>query len=324
MTKKQRITSVLQGKPVDRIPASFSLHFPESCFFGKSAIEAHRKFYLETDVDLLKIMNENKFSTDTVINTADDWNHVRPISGNEPYVQDQLNIIKAMADEFGDEVHIFATIHGIFASAFHATNDKPENLARHDKVSAHLKERPEVVGPALKRIAEGLALLTRLCIEAGSAGIYYAALGAEKYRFSREVFNAHIKPNDLLILEAASEAPAGTILHMCKDQLNIDVYKDYPGDAVNWAEHELNIDLDTGRKLFNRPILGGFDDRSGVLVEGAKEELEKETRRLVKTFGPTGFMIGADCTLPTEIPYSRVRWVTDTLKETELMPVEFF
>ncbi len=315
MNKKQRVSAALKGEPVDRIPASFSLHFPAYASSGKKAIEAHRKFFHETDVDIYKVMNENLYSQDITIEKAEDWKHVKPITGSETYVQDQLDIIKAISDEFGSEGYVYATIHGLFASAFHATKDDDANLAHHDKVTAHLAERPDIVGPALKRIAEGLAHFVTLCIEAGAEGIYYAALGAESYRYSREDFSRYIKPNDIIVLEAAGRAPAGTILHMCKDQLNIDLYKDYPGDIVNWATHEQNISLDEGRALFQRPILGGFDDRAGVLVDGSKEEIEEEVRRLVKAYGPTNYMLGADCTLPTEIPYERIRWAVDALKQ---------
>ena len=317
MNKKERVDAAVRGKPVDRVPAMFSLHFLEKDYFGKNAIEAHRSFYKETDVDILKVMNENKFTTDVSISVPGDWKKVRPITGKEPFVQDQIDIIKALADEFGDETYLFTTIHGAFASAFHATNDKDGNLAHGDKVTAHLKEKPEDVEPALRLIAESIALFTQLALEAGSHGIYYAALGAEKYRFSKEMYNQYIKPNDLIILEAAKQAPAGTILHMCKDQLNIEVYKDYPGEIVNWAVHEQNIGLTEGKELFNRTVLGGFDDRSGLLVDGTKEAIEAEIGAIIEEMGTEQFILGADCTLPTDISYERIRWVTDSLKSME-------
>ncbi len=321
MNKKQRAAAAFRGEQVDRIPASFSLHFPAAASSGKQAIDAHRTFFQETDVDIFKVMNEHLYSPEVVIKSPEDWKHVRPITGKERYIQNQLDIIKALSDELGSEAYIFATIHGIFASAFHATKDDDASLAHHDKVTAHLAERPDIVAAALERIAEGLAHFVNLCIEAGAEGIYYAALGAESYRFSREDFNRYIKPNDITILEAAGKAPGGTILHMCKDQLNIDLYKDYPSDIVNWAVNEQNISLEEGRTLFQRPILGGFDDRGGVLVEGNKEEIEREVHLLVKTYGPRNFILGADCTLPTEISYERIRWAVDALKTVE-MPVQ--
>ena len=53
--------------------------------------------------------------------------------------------------------------------------------------------------------------------------------------------------------------------------------------------------------------MGGLANRSGVLVEGSLEEIGGAVRRIIREFGPTGFILGADCTLPTEIPYERIR-----------------
>ncbi|SIR06953.1 uroporphyrinogen decarboxylase [Alkalispirochaeta americana] len=314
MTKKQRVAALICGEEVDRIPASFSLHFSKESVSGKKAIDAHREFFQETDVDVLKIMNENLFSPDVLIRSPEDWKHIRPITGKEVYIQNQLDIIKALSDEMGGDAYIFATIHGVFASAFHATKDDDMKLAHHDKVTAHLRESPDVIETALKNIAEGLVAFVDLCIEAGAEGIYYAALGAESYRFTRDEFSRYIKPNDILVLEAAKKAPGGTILHMCKDRLNIDLYKGYPCDIVNWAVNEQNISLDEGRELFKKPVLGGFDDRAGVLVEGRKRDIEHEVHRLVNTYGPTNFMLGADCTLPENMSYERIRWAVDALQ----------
>ncbi|WP_438829669.1 uroporphyrinogen decarboxylase family protein [Alkalispirochaeta alkalica] len=259
-------------------------------------------------------MNENLFRTDVAIRTPEDWRSVRPITGKESYVQDQLDIVKALADEIGHEAYLYTTIHGIFASAFHATGDSDDKLARNDKLTAHLKESPEIMISALKNIAEGIAIFTQLCIEAGSHGIYYAALGAEKYRFSKEMFNDFIKPNDLLILDSAANASAGVVLHMCKDSLNIDMYKDYPVEIVNWAVHENNPALSEGRRIFPQTILGGFDDREGELVHGSSAQIAEKVSRLIAEMGSEKFIVGADCTLPTEIEYSRVRGVVDAVR----------
>lgn len=59
MTKRERIRNVLEGKPVDRTPVGFWLHFPEEMHHGEKAIEAHLDFMKATDTDILKIMNEN-------------------------------------------------------------------------------------------------------------------------------------------------------------------------------------------------------------------------------------------------------------------------
>ena len=317
MTSKQRMAAALAGHKVDRVPCGFSLHFRDEDHHGKRAVKAHLDFYRESGVDFLKVMNENRFCVSPPIQDIDDWKRVRPIRGDEPYVRDQLDIVKELADTVGHEVFLYTTIHGVFASAFHATGDPDTAFAHENRVSDHLKRSPETVEVALRNIAEGLALFARKCVEAGSDGIYYAALGAEKYRFSPEEFSRSIKPNDLLVLDAVRDARAGTILHICKDQLNLELYADYPADVVNWATHENNLDLAAGKTLFGRTVLGGFDDRAGVLVEETDADIDQEVRRLIESFGTRGFILGADCTLPTDIEYHRVRRAVEAARPTK-------
>ena len=78
-------------------------------------------------------------------------------------------------------------------------------------------------------------------------------------------------------------------------------------DVVNWGVYETNYSLEEGRKLFpNTTIMGGLANRSGVLVDGTLEELEAAVHKIISDFGTRGFILGADCTLPTEISYERI------------------
>ncbi len=319
MTKKQRIDAVFQGHKPDYIPAAFYYHFPKEKQFGKESVQAHLGLYKKTDPDFLKIMTENKLQTDVVIKKPEDWLRIKPITGKEKYMQNQVDIVKAIADTVGHETYLFATIHGAFISAFHMTKPKVGDLPFHNLVSIHLKENPEPVLRALKIVSEGLIIFIEKLIEAGADGIYYAALGAESYRFTEEQFCSWIKPYDLTVLQAADKkAPVGNILHMCKNKLNMNVYADYPGAVANWAIHEDNLSLLEGKSLFNRPILGGLDDRSGVLVDGSKQEITQEVHRLITEFGTTGYILGADCTLPTDIDITRIRTAIEAARSYTL------
>ena len=141
-------------------------------------------------------------------------------------------------------------------------------------------------------------------------GIYYAALGAEHHFFTDEEFATWIEPYDLRILKAAKEAGLYNFLHICKENLNVQRYANYGElvDVVNWGVYETDFSLDEGRKLFpNATIMGGLANRSGVLVDGSHKEIRDAVRKIIKDFGTTGFILGADCTLPTEIPYDRIK-----------------
>ena len=45
MTKRERVIAAIEGKKVDAIPSSFSLHFPKNQAVGDEAVAAHLKFF---------------------------------------------------------------------------------------------------------------------------------------------------------------------------------------------------------------------------------------------------------------------------------------
>lgn len=308
MTKKERVLAAVKGEQPDRVPSGFWLHFPPAMHHGEAAVKAHLEFFEQTETDILKVMNENLFPTDSELTTAEDWKRVRPINLSDRFVVDQLDIIKSISDQIGDQAVLLTTIHGTVASAFHTALGRDDYEIRRETLATHLREKPEIVGNAFRIIAEGLAALTEASLEAGAQGIYYAALGGERVLFTDEEFETYVKPNDLAVLDAAKDASAFNVLHICKDNVNFDRYKDYPAEVVNWAIFENGVTLSQGRSLFpDSVLLGGLDDRSGVIVEGSQEEIEEAVFNLLDEVGTRRFILGSDCTLPTEISYSRIR-----------------
>lgn len=59
--------------------------------------------------------------------------------------------------------------------------------------------------------------------------------------------------------------------------------------------------------------MGGLPNHSGVMTEGTQEQLDDAVRQLVSEQGKTKFILGADCTLPSEISWSRIRSISDTV-----------
>ncbi len=95
-------------------------------------------------------------------------------------------------------------------------------------------------------------------------------------------------------LEAANEAGGINILHICGFEgasNEVELFKDYPAQVINWATHHEGLSLAAGRKLFgDRAVLGGFvNGKKGLLYQGERAAIEQETRRLVAEAGSRGF-----------------------------------
>lgn len=314
MTKKERVLAVLRGETPDRIPAGFWLHFPESAFHGDEAVKAHLDFFEKTGTDIQKIMNEYVVPCDIPIKQAADWKNLKPFTRQSPFITGHVEMIKRILDKTGGEGLTLATIHGIVASAWHARGGTAGYETGSQLLADHLREDPEAVSYGWNIISDALAILVEEVLKAGVDGIYYAALGGEKYLFTEEEFEKYVKPHDLKIMNAASSSHCN-ILHICKDRINLERYKDYPGAAINWAINEQNPSLTEGAKLFpEKVILGGLDDRAGVIVDGSDDEIKAAVKAVMETMKGQRFILGADCTLPTEIDYHRIRTAVEAVK----------
>lgn len=317
MTKRERVLNAFNNKPVDRVPMAFWYHFSPDDDFGQETVDAHVNLYREADFDLIKVMCDGYFNYPNPgiasVKKADDWFELKPMGPEHPFIRKQIARAKGVVEAVNGECCVF---YNVFC---------PMSLMRFGTSEAllmnHLKENPDAVRHAFEVIGEDIrSLIKGLIEEAGCDGIYYCVQNAEEFRFTAGEYKNIVTPAELPILEYANSLSDNNILHCCGwagDKNRIEVWKDYPSKAVNWAVYVENLSLKAGREFFGgRCILGGFDNRkSGVLYSGTKDEVKAETRRIVEEAGSTGLIIGADCTVPGDIDHARFGWVKEALEE---------
>lgn len=312
MTKRDRVLRAIRKEPVDFVPSCFSLHFPKEKNSGEAGVRAHLDFFRDTGADIAKIMNENLVPSPGMGSSFPEaYADVRAFGRDADFIVDQIDFTKRILDGLDDEYFTLGTLHGICASALHPIERSGIDYEKaRDLQLLSLREAEGTTLSAFNRIADGLCGLVEGYKEAGVDAIYYAALGGEPRWFSDEEFDKWIKPFDLKIMKAIKEAGMYCFLHICKDGLNMQRYRDYASlsDVVNWGVYEVPFSLEEGRKLFpGCTIMGGLRNRSGVLVDGSAEEIREEVRSVINGFGRTGFILGADCTLATEQDMGRLR-----------------
>ena len=310
MDRKELLAATISGEDTDGICCGFWYHFSESQKFGKAAIQAHMDFYDSINPDILKVMNEHTFVIREEINNPEDWKKVSHIPFEEGPYPAFIDEFKEIKRRLPKDLPLFATVHGVMVSAYHAT-EKPGNFMNPDNmVSRHLRYDPESVAKGLAVVADSLIELCRKLADAGADGIYYAALGGEEYRFSNDIFAEYVKRFDNMVIEGIKDTGKISILHICKDKIRLPLYSGIDADIINWDTHDCIYGIEEGRKYFpDKTILGGFDDRSGILVEGTEEEIIKETDKIARKAGRKRLIIGSDCTLPGNIEHWRIRTV---------------
>ncbi len=315
MDRRELLGATLKGEDTERIPCGFWHHFPEHQKFGNASVQAHVDFFNAIDADMIKAMNEHMYQLDRQIEKPEDWKSISSQTFKQSPYPAFLDEVISIKRALPADVPIIATIHGVLVSAYHAT-ETPGNFSNpNNLVSRHLKADPECVAVGLQTIADTLIGVCEELKKCGVDGIYYAALGGESYRFTPQVLSSYVVPFDQQVIQAINDLNLISILHICKDQVQLPAYAGIPADIVNWAIHDCQYSLKDGRSLFPQAtLLGGFDDRSGVLLEGSISEIETEVDSIVSEAGKKKLLLGADCTLPDDVETWRLCAVRNRAK----------
>lgn len=319
MTKRELVERTLNGEAFDIVPSCFSLHFPQSEKFGEAAVKAHLDFFKDTDTDIQKIMNENAYPSNPGLYKPSDYRRITSYGKNDPFVADEVELVKRVLDKADPDGYPICTIQGVIASLGHTMRPQYQTLSdlRRMQVDFYREDKASVED-AVKHITDSLIVLIEEVVKAGCKGIFYAVLGGERNLWTDEEFSSIQAPYDLMVLKAAKECGAKVILHLCKKDLAIERFSEYGkySDAVNWGIYENNISIEEGMKYFPESVvLGGLEHRSGIIVDGSLDDIKAEVHSLRRKMSGKPFILGADCTLSTDLDRNRVKTAVDAARD---------
>jgi uroporphyrinogen decarboxylase len=303
MNKIERMEAVFRGEKPDKIPAGFWFHYNHDWDTPRMA-EEHIKTYRKTGVDIVKVMQDYVCKLDIPVHTPSDWRKVQFPGTASPVFQKLLDVLKRILDSLGGEVMVFQTMYSPFKNAVISYGDS--------LVMAHAKTDSRDISAAVEGIAGTLSEWAAAFMEAGAAGIYYAAQFSEPGRFSRQEWEELVKPADIVVLRAAEQKGGRNILHICGEpdyqfKTNPEWFASYPAAIVNWSVKDTGFSLEQGRDLFKKPILGGMNNKGNIL-SGTEADIAAEAREIISGFGTSGFMLGADCTIQGKgISHDKIR-----------------
>jgi uroporphyrinogen decarboxylase len=100
------------------------------------------------------------------------------------------------------------------------------------------------------------------------------------------------------------------VLHVCDYHLpysDIAPYTSYPGHVVNASLSLTGGEISAREvaRMFKRPFMGGLE-RKGVIAHGAPDAIRAAVREALKD-APARFILGADCTVPSDTPWENIR-----------------
>lgn len=322
MNKRERVLAALEGREPDYVPGCFWRHFPPEQSKGEVFVREQIRFYRDTDEDFLKISCDGYFGwpEETLRNLKEpeELYRMKHLGEEHPFIREQIERAKAIAGKMREETCCFYTMFCPLSYFRLETG--------WDRMMECIRKDPEAVKYACDIIADDLCRMVKGILEAGCDGIFYSVQNAEVTRFTYEEYREWVTPSDKKVLEYANTLSRYNIIHCCgwdADEAGtvnrMEVWKDYPSAAVSWASAVDKLNAAQVRSFFGKKAAwGGFDNRRcGVLYRGSREEVCKETRKLIREAGKAGYLLGPDCSLPDDIPAERIRWALEAARNEE-------
>lgn len=307
MNKRDVLLSLLDSPAkMNYIPAAFFLHFDPIYHRGQAGVDKHLEYFHYTDMDFVKIQYEQVFPHIPEIQKPEDWAKM-PFYKLDFY-QEQLGVVAGLVKAAKSEALVLLTLYSPFMCAV--------NTSSAALLAEHINQDPEKVKLGMQVITDSLMQFVKECIRLGLDGFYTSTQGGEKGRFTDPMlFQECVKPYDLALMEEINRSCIFNILHVCDFQMpysDLSPFVGYPGQIVN-----TNLELTGGKisaqqvsKMFDRPFMGGLD-RKGVIATGSKAEVQKAVEDVLRT-APERFMLGADCTVPSQTPWDNLRTAIST------------
>ncbi len=306
MNKRDTLLGLIHdATPPAYIPAAFFLHFDPVYHHGQAAIDKHLAFFQTTGMDFVKIQYEQIQPPVAPFRSPADWANVPRY--DKDYFEDPIAIARGLVKAAAKDALVIMTVYSPFMWAGH--------LAGADVLNQHMREDPVAVQKGLAVMTENVIELVRGCKQAGVDGFYVSTQGGEAFRFpGTDIFRSYVKPTDLAIWNEVEDC-SFNILHVCDYVSGYDdlsPFLDYPGHVVTssltlakQALHPNDI-----AKMFARPFMGGLE-RKGTIATGSLDAIREEVNTVLAK-APERFILGADCTIPSETAWENLKAAIDT------------
>ena len=226
------------------------------------------------------------------VETVEDWAKLPDVDATHPAFADQVKALRLTVAELGDKTPVIQTVFSPLTVAGHLIGKDPEGVVK------MLLEYPDLVGPALARIARGLASFSTASVEAGGAGVFFAISGyASTDLMSEEDYRRLALGHDLSVIELLPASAWFNVAHLCGPRLHFDIAKALGLQAVSWSVHDPgNPTLAEGRDHTGMAAMGGLGQKT-TLVKATPAEVIAEGKAALEGTDGRGVILAPGCSI---------------------------
>ena len=322
-THRERIEACLSDQVPDRPPIALWRHFPVDDQTPDGLARATLAFQRSYDFDLIKVTPSSSFClkdwgaedewrgategtrdyTRRVIQHPDDWETLPALDPRKGYLNAQIQCLRTLMKEIGDDTPIIQTIFNPLAQA--------KNLAGGSNLLVFMRRHPEALHAGLKIITETTLRFVEEVKKTGIAGIFFAVQHAQYSLFSEEEYQLFGRSYDLHILEATREMWL-KMLHLHGTEVMFKAFLDYPIDVINWHDRETSPPLGEGKNLFKNAVCGGI--RRDTMVLGTPDQVIREVQETIEVTSGKRIILGTGCVVPITAPYGNILAIHQAVK----------
>jgi uroporphyrinogen decarboxylase len=319
MTRRERLEATCAGERVDRPAVALWRHFPGDDQRPGDLAAATLMWQRAWDWDFIKVSPASSFClidwgvedrwvggdegnreyTRRVIDKPAGWSHLAPQDPARGAMARQLECLRLIRSEVGDEIPFIQTIFSPLAQA--------KNLAGQERLIVHLRQSPELVRAGLETITRTTIAFIEAARRHGIAGIYYAVQLANFGLLNEAEYREFGEPYDRRILEAA-QGCWFNLAHLHGRDGMFDLVGQYPIHALNWHDQESGPSLREGQARFRGAVCGGLEHWEHLL-RGDPEQVRSLVRDAIAQTGGRRVIVSTGCVAPVNAPFSNLRAV---------------
>lgn len=316
MSHRERMKAVLEGQRYDRVPVSFWRHFYDQETSAEGLAAAMVGFQRRFDWDFMKINPRASYHVegwgvkvrfsgkplvkpevlDVPVKTAEDWHRLKALRPYEGSLGEQLEAIRLIRREVGDDLPIIETVFSPLSIAGDLAGSD-EDLRR------SISEAPSAVHAALGVIARTFSSFAGACLDAGADGIFFATTSwASRRLLDPRQYAEFGRAYDLRVLDAVAEKSFFNVLHVCGSEIMLYDLIDYPVQAISWATDDPgNPTLGEVKGRTDKALIAGID-REGLLLSGSPEQVVDWAQKTRDEAAGAKLILGPSCSIPPEVP----------------------